>query len=811
MKAAAWVASVAMAIEAFGAAGCGAEEEDSGDSEAAIAGPAPDYVVSALGDPPAAATPGATFSAGVTVVNQGTAAATAASTTRYFLSLDTVVGGDRAFAATTAVPALAVGASDTQTVSLVIPSAPAGAYHVIACADRNAVIPELDNKNNCRASAATVSLVSADLVVDALSDPPLLTVPNTAFQITDTTRNAGTAPAGASKVAYFLSTTPVREVGARRLQPARALGAVAAGATSTGSVTTFVPILPLGTYYLIACADIEKRVVEADEQNNCRAATGTLSIRAADLAVTALGEPPAAAIAGDVVDLAATTTNIGNLPASFSSTRFFLSLDVQPGGDLPVVGGQLVPSLAEGQASAATTRIGIPDTTPTGSYYLLACADASSRIAERSEENCRASSGQVAVTQVAAAPALVTVQLLGHQFFGDPEPGQPVLAYDAAGALTARVATDASGAAEILVPAGGSLTVVELVPSQLTTFYGLEDGDSLTVGDLNRFDVLELETTVTVPVGTTPNNAYILQGPCSGSDYVQTEVVPVFLRSGCVDLPTTPMMATLFFAFGNELMGYIYDPDVDLGSGTPTALDGEWQPPFPFHLDLTGIAERYFPLPDFALERMIGPMTFYNWQLGANGNILEVIDGHTVGTLYQGIGGDGTLTDLRFIRQGLPSGVNNVLEYRTENQLSLVADVTADLVTMPTDTAFVRGELEPGGPTDVIGMTWTMDDGAAVDGVVVWVEKFRDDIAPSWTIVMPPRPIGVNQIVLPPLPPDLVPVWAGGEINWWTVYAVDSLASSYAEFRRDADPQRAFQWRRWRPTIPGKTRTGSSN
>lgn len=801
-----WVASIALAlaIAAVGN-GCGAGPEMD-DAEQAVAGPAPDYVVSAMSDPPAQAVAGTSFSIGVTVTNQGTAAATTTSTTRYFLSPDPVLDGDRAFAASTLVPALAVGASDARTVTLVIPSAPAGAYHVIACADRTAVIPELDNANNCRASTGTVLVSAADLVVESLADPPALAVPFESFSITDTTRNAGNTAAAASKVAYFLSTTPVRGASSVRLQPDRAVAALAAGAASTGSVSTFVPVLPPASYHLIACADIDKRVVEGDEKNNCRTAAGTLTIRAADLVVTSLAEPPAAATAGEVVELTATTANAGNLAAGFSSTRFFLSGDAQPGNDLSVVGGQLVPSLAEGQSHRATTRIGIPDTTPTGSYVLLACADAAGRIVERFEDNCRASTGTIAITRVAPAPALVTVHLLGHEFFGRPAPGQPVLAYDASGTLTSRVGTDASGTAQILVPAGGALTVVELAPRQLTTYYGLADGAEVTVGDLDS-QITVWQTTLHVPVGTTPNNVYVLQGPCAISSAEQVETVPVQVWSNCGDAPR-PIMATLFMAFSNQLMGYLFDPEVDVSPGGSDVLDGDWQPPFPFHLDVTGIPERFFTLPqEMVVERLAGPASFYTWSLGADGNVLEVVDpGHVVGTLHQGIGGDGTLTHLRF-------GANHILEYRREAATELVADLSADFVTFPVDPTLVLGELEPGGPVDVTGMRWTMDDGAAVDGMMIWIEKFRDEDVPpsSWTVVMPPRPIGPSEVALPALPSDLVPVWAGGQLNSTNIYAVDSPATSYAQFAADADPQRVFQWLRWQPSVPGKTRIGGTN
>lgn len=62
---------------------------------------------------------------------------------------------------------------------------------------------------------------------------------------------------------------------------------------------------------------------------------------------------------------------------------------------------------------------------------------------------------------------------------------------------------------------------------------------------------------------------------------------------------------------------------------------------------------------------------------------------------------------------------------------------------------------------------------------------------------------------LPQLPVDLVPVWAGIMFSERYIAAVDSPAPSYDEFRRDAEPQRAWKWRWWQPGAPGKVRIGS--
>ncbi|HKE13682.1 MAG TPA: CARDB domain-containing protein, partial [Kofleriaceae bacterium] len=240
----------------------------------------PDYVVAALGDPPAAAVSGASFSVGVTVHNAG-GPASATSTTRFFLSVDTAVGGDRALTRTATVPPLAAGASDAQTVALSVPTGLAsGSYFLLACADRGATVPESDDHNNCRASAGTVAVTGPDLVIAAVVDPPPSLAIGQSFPAGDSTRNDGTSGAATCAVAYYLSPTPTRGPGARRLSTTRSTGPIAAGAVSSGTVSEKVPSMAAGTYYLVACADVSSTVAELDEQNNCAAATGTTAVGA---------------------------------------------------------------------------------------------------------------------------------------------------------------------------------------------------------------------------------------------------------------------------------------------------------------------------------------------------------------------------------------------------------------------------------------------------------------------------------------------------------------------------------------------------
>ena len=119
----------------------------------------PDLVISALTSPLPSARRGTAVTLTDTVTNNGTAPA-AASTTRYYVSLDAVRNtGDRLMTGTRSVGTLAPGATSTGTVNAVIPSTlTPGTYYVIACADDFLRVTESGANNNCRAAPTRISV-----------------------------------------------------------------------------------------------------------------------------------------------------------------------------------------------------------------------------------------------------------------------------------------------------------------------------------------------------------------------------------------------------------------------------------------------------------------------------------------------------------------------------------------------------------------------------------------------------------------------------------------------------------------------------
>jgi hypothetical protein len=127
----------------------------------------------------------------------------------------------------------------------------------------------------------------------------------------------------------------------------------------------------------------------------------TLVPVAADLVVGALGSPPSTVRTKGSFTVTDTTRNQGTGLAASSTTRFYLSLDTTRGaGDQLLDQGRSIPVLGPDQASSGSTRVKVPAKTPSGTYYLLGCADTAERVPESTEtNNCVASGSRVTVTR----------------------------------------------------------------------------------------------------------------------------------------------------------------------------------------------------------------------------------------------------------------------------------------------------------------------------------------------------------------------------------------------------------------------------
>jgi subtilase family serine protease len=360
----------------------------------------PDLVEASVSDPPAIAAPGTSFAVTDTVRNLGTGT-TSTSTTRYYLAPGTSTMGVALLTGSRSVPALSEGDASAGTVTVTIPaSTPVGHYVLLACADDEGAIAESIETNNCTGATGQIDVARPDLVETSVSSPPAVVEPGDAFAVTDTVTNQGLLPAPKSRTRYYLATGPVRSSADRLLSGSRSVPSLAGGALSTGTVSVQVPAATTpGTYYLLACADDTAQVTEGDESNNCTAAAARVEVARPDLVATLVGDPPATAARGGSFVISDTVENRGLAGADPSTNRYYLSTDpARSTDDKLLTGSRAVPVLAPGAASAGSTTVSIPKSTPSGTYFLLVCADAGGKVTETDEgNNCGASTTTVHV------------------------------------------------------------------------------------------------------------------------------------------------------------------------------------------------------------------------------------------------------------------------------------------------------------------------------------------------------------------------------------------------------------------------------
>ncbi len=358
---------------------------------------APDLVVSSMTGPTGAGA-GVPFSVTETTKNQGTEDAVA-SATRYFLSVDGQIGAGDLPLLTRAVPPLAIGATSSATTVLTVSAdTVVGTYYIIAKADADDAMSESSESNNQR---SIVVRIGPDLVVSSLVTPASAG-PGDTLTLAHTTRNQGGGAAGESTTAFFLSTNSSLDasdvpVGS---SPTPAL---APGATFSASTSITIPATATaGIYYVLAQADGAAAVVEVLESNNV--ALDQIKV-GPDLTIVSLTGPTSVG-AGQAVSFTDTTKNQGGAPSLASTTRLFLSTNsTLDAGDM-ALGSRAVPGLSPGASSAGPTVVTIPVATTTGSYYVIAQADADTTNGETSETN------NVTRLQVRVGPDLVVSELV---------------------------------------------------------------------------------------------------------------------------------------------------------------------------------------------------------------------------------------------------------------------------------------------------------------------------------------------------------------------------------------------------------------
>lgn len=234
--------------------------------------------------------------------------------------------------------------------------------------------------------------IGADLVVSAFT-APATAASGATISLSATVLNQGAVPARSTLTDVRFSTDSVANAGDAAVT-SWTTGNLNPGQSEPVARSVTLPVVPPGTYYLVASADTTNLVAEASETNNSRPRAIAIG---PDLVVAGLAAP-ADAVRGSHIYIADVTRNVGAARVAGSTTRFYLSADsVITRFDLSL-GSRSIPSLQEvpvatttcndqpAACSTGVTEVVIPIVAP-GTYYLVAVADWINVIPEASETN----------------------------------------------------------------------------------------------------------------------------------------------------------------------------------------------------------------------------------------------------------------------------------------------------------------------------------------------------------------------------------------------------------------------------------------
>ena len=441
----------------------------------------PDLVVDSLAVSETSLSVGQRFSMSATVKNQGAGGSISLTTVRFYRSTDATISTADTELGTR--PILPLDPAETREWSLPVLYAPtaAGTYYYGACVDP--LPEETDQQNNCSA-AVTISLKTADLIVERPTINDVSSVAGGRFSLGATVRNQGGGDAVAwTTLRFFQSgdatiSTADTEVGTWAVSPLE----------SSESQERTLRFLELpsdgGTYFYGACVD--PLPGEVDTGNNCSGGV-TITVSSPDLVVDAptVSEPNPAP--GEQFDLSATVRNQGGGDAASSTTlRYYRSSDATITASDTEVGTDFVIRLDAAATAEESISLTAPDAA--GTYYYGACVDALDN--ETGTGNNCSVGVAVTVGQTANQPPVARGMIPDQEVDGGESDTVDVSAYftDPDGDMLTYQALTSDAAVATAFTTGSVVTIRGVAAGSATITITASDG-SLTAGQSIRVTV----------------------------------------------------------------------------------------------------------------------------------------------------------------------------------------------------------------------------------------------------------------------------------------------------------------------------------
>ena len=230
----------------------------------------PDLSVTALAAP-AKSGAGLSVTATDTTANAAVRSDVSSSTTSFYLSSDTVLGGDTLVGSRSTGP-IASGSNSPGSATVTIPAGTTtGTWYIIAKADGPDVLFETSETNNTRNFAIKIG---PDLTVSALT-APASALAGATISVKPTTLNSGggSTGSGSSTKIYLRSSG-----GSDTFLGTQTVPTLAPNGSNAVAVLVTIPAgTPPGSYSIVAVADDGNAIVETIETNNTKTKTITIN------------------------------------------------------------------------------------------------------------------------------------------------------------------------------------------------------------------------------------------------------------------------------------------------------------------------------------------------------------------------------------------------------------------------------------------------------------------------------------------------------------------------------------------------------
>ena len=350
--------------------------------------PSADLIVSNVSGPEQVL-PGAVVSVAYTASNRGQVAANAPWRDRVFLDVggnsgsNLIAMGDKVFN-----DGLAVGADMTRSISFTVPSnIPQGTFRWVVKTDVDNVVYERAAENNNQAVAATAVFVSnADLVVNRIAGPGLVTSGDT-IRITWSAVNNGGVALGTWVDQVYLAkdgqTTLFAQVPHN--------GPLAQGEQYDSFADLSLPLGYAGEYQVIVVANGTSVLAETQRENNRATQAMSVTLAAyADLAVSNVTAPALTIADPASINVAWRVDNLGTgvgKTTSWVDRVIMSSDDILGNGDDRVLGSyQHDGALASGEFYERNERIALAAAT-SGRFKIFVVSDAKAEVFENGLES----------------------------------------------------------------------------------------------------------------------------------------------------------------------------------------------------------------------------------------------------------------------------------------------------------------------------------------------------------------------------------------------------------------------------------------